>query len=423
MSYSSVPQPGKLVTLMVVFAALLSVSAFLYRGYLRPLSRAVSDTQSEHVYDFGVRYYSAINLRQGINPYEKKQNLSPDQPKHGMGKSAPVYFPLVLSLYIPLSFLKFAQAQMVWLHINILFVCISAVCLFRLTGWPARPDTVAGIVLLVGCFLPIIRNLDSGQINLLILLLLALGFTALKTGHEAKAGMWMALAVLIKPLPAIVFIGALLRRKWTFLVSGIFIWLVSLPLSLLIFGAPVNFSFLKRLIFAESTVVSTWWSSQNLAGFFLRLFWSGGGNPERLPWLDNPLAAWILWGIGSFAVCYLTFRLTVKRASMPFGVCVSLWLITGFLISSRTWDHYFPWLLIPVVLLAAAYSRKNSVVNWMMFAIMYSLLAFPAVKYSSLPMFHSGPLLLMAGSQTMGMIFMYALLARHKWENDGCESR
>src|SRR3989338_3497755 len=197
----------KISKLFIAVAALISIAAFVYRGYLVPFSRASHETQSEHVYDFGVRYYSATDLRKGINPYEKKQSLSPDNPEHGMGKSAPVYFPLVMALYIPLSFLTFAQAQTVWLSLNVVFIIVSAIFMFRIAEWPVRFETVAGIVLMVAGFLPILRNLDSGQINLLILLLLVLGFDALRTGNESRAGMWLALAALVKPVPAILFGG------------------------------------------------------------------------------------------------------------------------------------------------------------------------------------------------------------------------
>ncbi len=377
-----------------------------------PLSRSFRETQSEHVYDFGVRYYSAIDLRNGINPYEKKETLNPDNPKYGMGRTAPVYFPLVMVLYIPLSFLKFADAQVVWLSFNAAIVCFSAVLLFRLTGWPVRLETVAGLIALVAGFLPILRNLDSGQINLLILLLLCLAMNALRSGRYVKAGIWLAMAVLVKPVPAILFVGLMLHRKWTTIISGLIAVGVSLGLSFVCFGANVNFSFFKRLIFSESTVISTWWSSQNLASFFLRLFSSEGGNPERTPWLNVPALAWIFWGICAFIFCYLTFKLTMKDLKMPLVVNMSLWLITGLLVSPRTWDHYFPWLLIPVVLLASSLSRGPFGVSWAVFAVTYCLLAFPAVKYSSLPLFHSGPLLFMAGSQTLGLISLYSMLAR-----------
>ena len=93
---------------------------------------------------------------------------------------------------------------------------------------------------------------------------------------------------------------------------------------------------------------SDWWAEQSLQGLFRRTL---APNRFSTPWIIAPLLAKLLWFISCGILFVTSYILTIGRSRRkPLLVNLSLWLVTGMLICPRTWDHYFIWLLIPIVI-------------------------------------------------------------------------
>jgi alpha-1,2-mannosyltransferase len=88
------------------------------------------------------------------------------------------------------------------------------------------------LVPLLICLPPVAHSLMRGQVNLLLLLLIAGMLRTLVRGRNGQAGMWLAGAICLKIIPALLLLFPLWRRDWRFLAgcaAGLVIGLVLIP--------------------------------------------------------------------------------------------------------------------------------------------------------------------------------------------------
>ncbi len=82
------------------------------------------------------------------------------------------------------------------------------------------------------CFLPIGHTLMRGQVNLIILAALCAALAGWIRGQSFRAGMWLALAICIKVIPAFLLVYPLWKRDWRGVVGctvGLLIGLIVVP--------------------------------------------------------------------------------------------------------------------------------------------------------------------------------------------------
>ncbi len=82
------------------------------------------------------------------------------------------------------------------------------------------------------CLAPVAHTLMRGQVNLILLLLIAGMLRSLVGGRNASAGAWLAGAICLKIIPAFLLLYPLWRRDWRFLGgcgAGLMVGLVLIP--------------------------------------------------------------------------------------------------------------------------------------------------------------------------------------------------
>jgi alpha-1,2-mannosyltransferase len=92
------------------------------------------------------------------------------------------------------------------------------------------------LVPLLICLPPVAHTLLRGQVNLLLLMLIAGMLRSLARGRNGQGGMWLAGAICLKIIPAFLLLFPLWRRDWRFLAgctAGLFVGLVLIPLAAL----------------------------------------------------------------------------------------------------------------------------------------------------------------------------------------------
>ncbi len=198
-----------LAILLLSFVFSLTVAALIARG-----DAAGADARA---YWAGVRLW--IN---GGDPY------------HPTGPFLPyVYAPWMLPLFAPWSVLPWDVAWFVWRGATILLLLWTIHWAYR-----RRPLTTAVIVLVLG--FPFGANLDTGNINLQLTLML---WGAQFTGPRLGGLLW-ALATWMKWIPAVFWlILAPMTKRWglIWLALSIALSLVLLPLTILQFQALFGF--------------------------------------------------------------------------------------------------------------------------------------------------------------------------------------
>ncbi|HEX8969737.1 MAG TPA: glycosyltransferase family 87 protein [Chloroflexota bacterium] len=121
--------------------------------------------------------------------------------------------PFVAAIFAPLALLPAEIAFGVWSSVNVaLLITLLVFGQRALAGCSARTRRRA--VLLSVSFLPVVVALLLGQLSLLLALALLGAWAAFRSGHDARAGLWLAI-LLAKPqflvLPALVL---LIHRRW-----------------------------------------------------------------------------------------------------------------------------------------------------------------------------------------------------------------
>jgi alpha-1,2-mannosyltransferase len=224
---------------------------------------------------------------------------------------------------------------------------------FTALGWRGRDRITASLVLtaLTLWTEPVLRALELGQIELLLMALIA--WDLCQPDHRTVKGIGIGLAAGIKLVP-LIFIPYLLicgRRRQATTAAATFAA-----------TAAVGFAVLPQ-------ASATWW----LTGYFLRANKAGG-----VPSLVNQsLFALIARAMGGAsqatsvwlaaaavtAVAGLAAAAALHRSGRP----VAGWIVcalTGVLVSPISWDHHWVWIVPVLILLADRAVRARRVARW-----------------------------------------------------------
>jgi hypothetical protein len=218
-----------LVAVVIIFGAITELrSAFLHR----------------RMGDAGVFFRAAWAVRSGADIYE----VSDDNNWHFN------YPPLFAILMTPLAdaprgesqagMLPFGVTIAIWYALNIgcliLAVHLLASGLQAASTRPEVRDQPAycrrwwymRVVPILVCLPPVGLSLMRGQVNMILLLLLAGVASSVMRGLSGKAGLWLAGAICLKVIPAFLLLFPLWRRDVRCLAwcaAGLFIGLVAVP--------------------------------------------------------------------------------------------------------------------------------------------------------------------------------------------------
>ena len=136
----------------------------------------------------------------------------------------PYLYPLFAAFgFIPLMYVPYWLANAIWLVLCV--AGLAAGCL-ALTGRALPPARGAALVALLVFFSPIQSNMIHGQINSIVLFCCVMFDCAYARNRALPAGAWLAAAVAVKVLPAVLLFFLIVRRKyrillWTLLFTGL----------------------------------------------------------------------------------------------------------------------------------------------------------------------------------------------------------
>ncbi len=242
-----------------------SVSVLLLLGLLvwfGFLTHYRSTRVQERMTDFGVYSRAAWAVRAGLNPYD-----TPDD--RGWHYLYPPTFVLLMLPFAdppigtdPRGYLPYSTSVAIWYALNVLLMFFT-VHLLAKTALPnalrfSRRWWYARLIPLDIGLLALGYTLSRGQVNIVVLLCLALLLFWRKRSH--LAGWCLALACAIKVLPGLLIIWPILTKRWGLLVGlvlGSVVWLFVLPE--FVWGArgavEMNATFLSRV--AAPSVTNT----------------------------------------------------------------------------------------------------------------------------------------------------------------------
>lgn len=310
-------------------------------------------------HDFEIFYQAAERLRAGENIYAESPafraalesgqfNMGDDSIRWPYGNP-----PLLAILTVPLTFLPYEVAAALWTGLTTVLLLGACAAVLAAIGRLDWTGAVVALVLLYGYY-PATVCLRLGQVEILLFLLIALSFLALKRGQDAWAGVALGFATAIKFFPGALILFLAWKRKWKAAAWGLGVAAAALAASILIAG-PENFAaYTEAWSVYAGGAFSAFPLNQSLNGFFSRMFRPNIFWPT-LRGLALPGLATGLW-LGSAAVLGAALawftRKPVAVQSPRFDVEFSAAIVVLLLAQPHSQVYAFVWLLLPLIVLA-----------------------------------------------------------------------
>jgi len=327
-------------------------------------------------WDFSHYYLSALAMRTGLNPYTT--DLRPLGRALGIeGIEHATYPPAFLLCFEPLTLMTPRAAYWTWFGINVAALALALALLFREIP-SLRMRQIMALVPLAILYPPLGTHFFYAQTQVLILLLFLLMMWAMGRGYDRTAGLFLALAGLIKIFPLLMVGYFVTRRRWravAYTAAGL---IAGALVTIAMVGLQRSLGFMNGVHSITSNEFIERPANIALGSFVSRLLWYasgtvGGGEGALLRWV-RPIAALaaqlLLLGLTARA----TWTATVARDAD--WRAFSLWVVATILLAPTAWIHYAVILLIPFGLVAAAgwAKRAGARAVWLTFAS-YALLA------------------------------------------------
>jgi hypothetical protein len=306
-----------------VSVAIIAAVAWPYWAWLYQVCASL------HYNDFGKFYYGVVAWRGGKSLYslspasfigDLPDPLTNLNPPHAM---LPVW---------PFSFMPLDWAFALWMAVNGACLLAAVVVVCHTLGW--RPSFWQLTILLAGA--PTATWLVTGQLSGLVALPLMLAWLAWRSARLGAAGIWLGIAVSVKPFLGLVLFWMLWRREWRALVAAASSGLAMFVLGLLVFGVTGLVEWLAAI-----GAVSWTWGGMNasIMGIVTRAFTV---TPYHAPFIEAPLLVVPLWLAGVAVVAaQLVRHLGRYSIDHDWGMLVA----AALLISPLGWTYYLWWVL------------------------------------------------------------------------------
>jgi hypothetical protein len=373
---------GWLVLIMVAFVAcMVQVRPFVKN--LRPPAGII--------HDFYQEWASARNYFNGLPIYAPQEETAMRyvgfDPK--LSKFPIIEYnahpPTSVLLALPLAHLDYQDAFLVWSVLSLLALAATVVLIARqlpgaVTVWSILP--LAALLLWCNGFR---QQMNQGQLNVVLLLLLTGVWAADRSARPALAGTLLGAATAIKLFPGFLFAYFLARRQWRALAAGAVSLVVLTLLTVAVLG-PECYRDYVTIALPSVGKYRVVWPNLSLTDFWHKLFNAEGSHV--IPLWQNPPLAWAATFIADAIVTVLTVWCIVHSCSLrQRDLAFALTMMAMLLVSPIAWDHYFTLLFLALFLLWV-WLPPSGVLRWAFWPLLIALclqplfywqLAFPGI--------------------------------------------
>jgi len=264
------PQRLLKISLILIFI-LLVLPLYLGRGMNDSLDHA-HGTGTVGGIDFKAYYIAADMLRAGKDFYDvelqTQEVLARGLP---LNESFYIYPPLLAICFLPLTALPMQTAAQLWFFINLSLYGLSLILIARSLELSRLTKMLPLFWILAFLFPPALFTLYKGQVNIVILLLLAMTYWLYRKGSQPVAGLALGLAVMIKVIPACLLVYFLWKRRYVLSLAAISTIVIISILGLMIVGLTPHKTYLIEVLPSLAQPRPNP-ANQSLGGFFSLLF-------------------------------------------------------------------------------------------------------------------------------------------------------
>ena len=253
--------------------------------------------------------------------------------------------PFEALVFVPLTFLPYPEAFVLWNLLNLGLLFVIAL-LLRQSLDPLRPIPLWELVLAQLAFFPVFTNFLQGQDGILLLLVFILGFRALDRNAEFRAGCWFGLGVFkyhfVVPLVLILALWKGRKLVWGFAATASAATLLSLGI-VGWHGALQYPAYAWHIVSLPGHGQTPLGLMSNLVGLA-----TGWSLPESLGWPMRLIAV-----AGSVALLLVVARMRgLANDARCFRLSFACAVVTAVLVSYLTNTHDLCLLVLPLALLA-----------------------------------------------------------------------
>lgn len=272
--------------------------------------------------------------------------------------------PTSILLALPFALLPYPDATLAWNLVSLLAFVVTLWLVLRTLGFEPAGWLIFPAIVLLLIANPLRQQVNQGQLNLVLLLLLTGIWIADRSGRLRWAGLLLGAATAIKLFPGFLFLYFILRKRWTVVAFGIVGFVAATAITLAVLGLDTYRSYVSEVL-PQVSSYRNGWINASLAGFWVKWFDAGSLSPMPLPGLPRhlpPVASLTTLSkaglfVSSLVVLLLWGRAVMRSGSIPLSdLAFGLTLTTMLLISPITWDHYFVLLTLPLIQLWIGYS-------------------------------------------------------------------
>ena len=284
----------------------------------------------------------------GIEPAQLKTLSAPELIKLPTCFHPNLNPPFFILLTVPLAWLGFQGAWLLWFGLSLACLAGSVALIHREQLIPGGMAMFGAVSLAFLLYVPTLASFFLGQVTFQVMLAVVLGWRALRHGRDWAAGAWLGLAVSVKPFVGLLVVGLFLLGNKRALMAMLLAGLACGALGWLAGGWEAYRDYLAALR-TISWQAASW--NASFAGFFSRPL----GGSQNIPWIDAPAWAQGLTNLSSLAVL-AAYALAIRR-TLPLAPALRAdWLLAlslpaMLLISPLGWLYYFPFLLLPALVL------------------------------------------------------------------------
>jgi alpha-1,2-mannosyltransferase len=312
-----------------------------------------------HMNDFGKFYYSVVAFMQGQDMYgPNPATLIPvsETDSRQFWNMNPPHFHLLI---LPLALLSPGVALALWTGAGFLCLLTSLRLIIKevaltLTPWQYRL-AIVGLLSFAGTGAVCV----TGQLSFFLMLAVTLAWMQLRRGHWGHVGVYLGLALSVKPFLLIFLPYLIVQRQFRALVTACATALGCFAAGLLVFGVDTHWAWFGAL------ASSHWaWAGMNASslGLLTRAF---ADNPNFAPLTVAPALVGPLWLLTAGLIGMTTLVASAANSTATADRDVALLLLGAQLIGPLGWIYYL-WLpLGPLTALTASWwsggeSRRES---------------------------------------------------------------
>jgi len=263
--------------------------------------------------------------------------------------------PALAVAWLPFSYLSVEAARRVWIAFSVLCLAVSVWLVLLELGWSRQPWALAAISALFTLPAPTREQFSTGQMYACLLLLHVIAWRAYLKYRDARAGVALGAAMVLKVSGWPVCLLMFAQRRWTavrwLVATAITAALLSLPWVGLAAWRVCLFQIIPQTLSRGAATVTAY---QDTAGFWQHLFrYVPTSNPT--PVYDAPLLATVLTLATTLAACVVLIA-RMRSTSLRFVAAVALSELLG---PSAEQYHYILLLLPLAVLWHTAYLSRD----------------------------------------------------------------